>query len=354
MLVPRLLLIIRLAVDGGAKVAATQRANAIADEAARAGGQALDISAALTGQVRVDPVAAVAAARIPRPQRRARRGDRRRRRHPARDHHHQPAHHLLGLIGISSPWRAPAPPTLSPTPARTGSGPMTTPPRALDLRRLLALLVLTAAVAGVPIALWELGGAYLPDELPSWAQVTTALGGPDTGGVFLGMLVVIGWTAWACFALSVAVELVDQLRGLPPPRLPGLTAPQQLAGLLVAAVLGVGSGPLLAAPAVAGPPFVAEQPVGHEEPPPRPPHRRIPCRPHPLRAVPYTVQPRDTLGRIAARYLELDPLRRSSSSTAAARSPTARISPTRADPPRLACVLPPDAALPEQARLPRR
>jgi Flp pilus assembly protein TadG len=61
-LVPGLLLIIGLAVDGGAKVAATQRANAIADEAARAGGQALDVSAALTGQVQVDPAAAVAAA----------------------------------------------------------------------------------------------------------------------------------------------------------------------------------------------------------------------------------------------------------------------------------------------------
>ena len=61
-LAPGLLLIIGLAVDGGAKVAATQRANAIADEAARAGGQALDVSAALAGQVRVDPASAVAAA----------------------------------------------------------------------------------------------------------------------------------------------------------------------------------------------------------------------------------------------------------------------------------------------------
>jgi Flp pilus assembly protein TadG len=61
-LVPGLLLIIGLAVDGGAKVQATQRANAIADEAARAGGQALDRSAALTGDVRVDVAAAVAAA----------------------------------------------------------------------------------------------------------------------------------------------------------------------------------------------------------------------------------------------------------------------------------------------------
>ncbi|SDO16055.1 TadE/TadG family type IV pilus assembly protein [Geodermatophilus sp. DSM 45219] len=61
-LVPGLLLIVGLAVDGGAKVAATQRANAIADESARAGGQALDVAAALTGQIRVDPAAAVAVA----------------------------------------------------------------------------------------------------------------------------------------------------------------------------------------------------------------------------------------------------------------------------------------------------
>jgi Flp pilus assembly protein TadG len=61
-LVPGLFLVIGLAFDGGARVAATQRANAIADEAARAGGQALDVSAVLAGQVRVDPAAAVAAA----------------------------------------------------------------------------------------------------------------------------------------------------------------------------------------------------------------------------------------------------------------------------------------------------
>ena len=128
---------------------------------------------------------------------------------------------------------------------------MTSPPQALDLlRRLLALLVLAAAVAGVPIALWELGGAYLPDELPSWAQVITALGGSDTGGVFLGMLVVIGWTAWACFALSVAVELVSQLRGLPPLLTAALmaifsderTTPLQLAGMftLCCGILSLG------------------------------------------------------------------------------------------------------------------
>lgn len=118
---------------------------------------------------------------------------------------------------------------------------MTAPLRTLNpLRRLLALAVLLAAVVGVPAGLWHLGGAYLPDELPSWAQITATLAGPDTGTVFLGLLVLIGWAAWAVFALSVTLELTTQLRGLPPLRLPGLAAPQQLAGLLVAAVVGVG------------------------------------------------------------------------------------------------------------------
>ncbi|UOY00015.1 LysM peptidoglycan-binding domain-containing protein [Blastococcus sp. PRF04-17] len=182
---------------------------------------------------------------------------------------------------------------------------MTNQRRSLDpLRRLLALLVLVTAVLGVPIGLGRLGGAYLPDDVPSWAQITAALSGPDTGVVFLGLLAVIGWVAWACFALSVVVELVSQLRGLPPLRLPGLAAPQQLAGLLVAAVLGVGSAPLLAAPALAGPPVVAEQPGGHDEPPPAlEPEPESPPTPQAAAGSTYTVQPRDTLGRIAARYL---------------------------------------------------
>ena len=61
-LIPGLLMIIGLAVDGGAKVQATQRANAVADEAARAGGQALDRSAALGGGVTLAVAAAVSAA----------------------------------------------------------------------------------------------------------------------------------------------------------------------------------------------------------------------------------------------------------------------------------------------------
>ncbi|SDG04381.1 LysM domain-containing protein [Blastococcus aurantiacus] len=180
---------------------------------------------------------------------------------------------------------------------------MTNSLRTSDFRvRSLAILVLVSAVAGVPTALWRLGGTYLPDELPSWAQTTAALSGPDTGAVFLGLLVIIGWAAWAVFALSVAVELAAQIGGIPPIRLPGMGSPQQLAGLLVAAVVGIGGAPLLAAPAHAGPPVVAEQPFPELPSVPEPVHETSPTAPAATGPT-YTVQRRDTLGRIAARYL---------------------------------------------------
>ncbi|MGW1533882.1 pilus assembly protein TadG-related protein [Streptomyces aureus] len=55
--------IIGIAVDGGTKMAATERADYIAGEAARAGGQAIDPAQAITGKAIVaDPHDAAAAA----------------------------------------------------------------------------------------------------------------------------------------------------------------------------------------------------------------------------------------------------------------------------------------------------
>jgi len=179
-------------------------------------------------------------------------------------------------------------------------------------RRLGALLVLLGLLAGVPAALWILGGAYLPDTVPTWPQVTAALTGPDSGALFYGFLVVVGWLAWTRFAVSVAVEIPAHLRGVSAPRLPGLGgSSRQLAGLLVAAVIGISAGPALAsaAPASADLAVVAEQtvtgeqttiasrggdPAGAEATPAVSPERLGPR---------YTVQPRDTLGRIADRTL---------------------------------------------------
>ncbi|MFE2533722.1 pilus assembly protein TadG-related protein [Streptomyces sp. NPDC059371] len=55
--------IIGIAVDGGAKMAATERADYVAGEAARSGGQAIDPAQAVTGKaITVDPQDAAAAA----------------------------------------------------------------------------------------------------------------------------------------------------------------------------------------------------------------------------------------------------------------------------------------------------
>jgi hypothetical protein len=55
-----LLVAVGLAVDGGAKVRATQQADTYAEEAARAGGQAIDAAGAIQGEApRLDPARAV-------------------------------------------------------------------------------------------------------------------------------------------------------------------------------------------------------------------------------------------------------------------------------------------------------
>lgn len=51
-----------VAVDGSRAAQAAAHANAVASEAARAGGQAIDPAAAIGGGIEVDPAAAVAAA----------------------------------------------------------------------------------------------------------------------------------------------------------------------------------------------------------------------------------------------------------------------------------------------------
>ncbi len=58
-----LLVMVGLVVDGGAKVRALQRADRLAAEAGRAGGQAINVSAAIAGDApTVDPRVAVSAA----------------------------------------------------------------------------------------------------------------------------------------------------------------------------------------------------------------------------------------------------------------------------------------------------
>ena len=82
------------------------------------------------------------------------------------------------------------------------------------MRRLLALLVLLGLVVAAPIALWLLGRDLLPSSVPTVTQAWDALITQDTGQLFMGVLVVIGFVAWAVFAFSVLVEFAAAVAGL--------------------------------------------------------------------------------------------------------------------------------------------
>lgn len=101
-------------------------------------------------------------------------------------------------------------------------------------RALAALLLLTALLVGAPILLASIPNAldlHLPVD-----GIASALMRPDDGSLLLLALLAVGWICWAAFAVATAAELVAGLRGLPAPRIPGLGAPQRMAGALIAAV----------------------------------------------------------------------------------------------------------------------
>ena len=103
------------------------------------------------------------------------------------------------------------------------------------LRGISALAALTAILGGVPYLLALLAG----NPIPSVDQLVQAATMPDLdGSFFIGhVLPIIGWLAWATFAIAFVLELPAQLRSIEPPRI-ALLAPQQAAiRPLVAAIL---------------------------------------------------------------------------------------------------------------------
>ncbi|MGW2836136.1 LysM peptidoglycan-binding domain-containing protein [Streptomyces sp. NPDC001286] len=102
------------------------------------------------------------------------------------------------------------------------------------LKAVLSLLVLAAAVAGLPLLLaWAtpIIWAATHDDL------THLLDRQDTGGVFLLLLACVGWIGWAQFAFCAVRELIAQLRGRTwhVPR--GMGASQRAAALLIGSIL---------------------------------------------------------------------------------------------------------------------
>src|SRR4051794_8249633 len=77
-------------------------------------------------------------------------------------------------------------------------------------RGVLALSLLLALVAGIPIALLAVGSAAHLAVLTDLPRLTAELTGPDDGSLFLAVLTVLAWIGWATFALAVVLEIPAQ------------------------------------------------------------------------------------------------------------------------------------------------
>ncbi|WP_028047615.1 LysM peptidoglycan-binding domain-containing protein [Cellulomonas sp. URHE0023] len=182
------------------------------------------------------------------------------------------------------------------------------------LHALAALLALLAFVVGAPVALVALAPLYLPDDLPRWNQIGTALTSPDDGSLLLATLALIGWVAWAAFTTSVVVEVIAGLRRVSTPSIPLLGSAQWAAARLIASagiLLAVSStvanptpaaaATVTATPAAADPPAAAPQAARHAAAPAPTAPQTPPAATAPLPTV--VVQRGDTLWDIAEQHL---------------------------------------------------
>ena len=115
---------------------------------------------------------------------------------------------------------------------------------------LASLLALAVLIAGLPAALYAVGGSPIPHAIPSWHQVSATLGRPDHGTLLLAAIRWVSWLAWAAFTTSALVEVFSQVRGRAAPRLPVISPVQGFAAALVGtAILGLLPAPHLLRPA---------------------------------------------------------------------------------------------------------
>ena len=126
------------------------------------------------------------------------------------------------------------------------------------LRGLLALLIIVGVTVGLPFALLAFGGNPFAGELSSLGSVIDLLTSRDDGTLFLLILQLAGWLAWAFLALTIVVELLAQIRGVRAPRIRGLSLPQNAARSLVGTALLLFTAVPMAQAATAAAPAVAE------------------------------------------------------------------------------------------------
>lgn len=116
------------------------------------------------------------------------------------------------------------------------------------IRGLAAMTAILFILVAIPAALLAFGSNPLAG---GGADLWGRLFRQDDGTLLISALTVAGWIAWATFAASILLEIPARMRGLPAPRLPGLSWPQGQASTMVAAVaamIALSSGALAAAP----------------------------------------------------------------------------------------------------------
>ncbi|MEU5044533.1 hypothetical protein [Streptomyces griseorubiginosus] len=119
---------------------------------------------------------------------------------------------------------------------RTTPSPAPTASRTLArvLKAVLGLIVLAAAVAGLPLLLaWATPAIWDATH----DNLMHLLDRQDTGAVFLLLLVAVGWIGWAQFAFCAVRELIAQLRGRTWRAPRGLGSSQRAAALLIGSIL---------------------------------------------------------------------------------------------------------------------
>jgi LysM repeat protein len=176
-------------------------------------------------------------------------------------------------------------------------------------RRLVTGLVAFAGivllVAGAPLLLAKVGGDPLPRHPPSLGEIGDALASPDDGSLFVKLLTILGWLAWATVTVSLLVEIVARLRGRSAVRLPGLRLQQRVAAALVGAVLAVflgGSLASAAAPASRPIAVVAQRAPVAAVPPVMVRNAAAAKAYQQIQRPVYVVKRGDYLGRIAQRF----------------------------------------------------
>ena len=102
------------------------------------------------------------------------------------------------------------------------------------LRGLGALALIALALIGWPAALLGLTDAVAV-WLPDLSDPGALLSRPDTGGLFLVIVLALGWIAWVVWTVALIVEVAAQVRGVPTPHLGGLF-PQNATAALVTAI----------------------------------------------------------------------------------------------------------------------